>query len=116
MRKRLIDADRLMERLKMHCRVVHYGDNHADYGVTLADVNRAMHELPLENRWISCKDQMPPDHYVLATTAWGDVTMAERYGEDKWFIHEGATNAHDVDIVAWMPLPLSYKDGVADNV
>jgi len=46
---------------------------------------------------------------VLATTEWGEVTIAEIFGNGDWFIRQGASNANADDILAWMPLPQAYK-------
>lgn len=67
-----------------------------------------------EQRWIPCSERLPEnDKRVLATTAWGEVTIAERIyppiNDTCWFIHDGNTNATIDDVVAWMPLPESYK-------
>ena len=64
--------------------------------------------------WISCSEKLPEnDECVLATTAWGDVTIAERVyppiNDTCWFIHDGNTNATIDNVVAWMPLPEPYR-------
>lgn len=68
-----------------------------------------------EQRWIPCSERLPEnDERVLATTAWGEVTIAERIyppiNDTCWFIHDGNTNATIDDVVAWMPLQEPYKD------
>lgn len=74
-------------------------------------------DLPsVENKgeWIPISERLPEvSQNVLATTKWGEVTIAERlnFGPDCRFIHEGNTNAHTEDIVAWQPLPEPYKGG-----
>lgn len=61
-------------------------------------------------QWIPCSERLPEeDTYVLATTAWGEITMAEKLSDIAWFIYEGNANATSDDIVAWMPLPEPYK-------
>lgn len=67
----------------------------------------------LESDWIPCSERLPEnDESVLATTAWGDVTIAERVyppiNNTCWFIHDGNTNATTDDVVAWLPLPEPY--------
>ena len=46
---RLIDADKLMERLKMNCILVNYGGNqgsiHCSYGLTLSVIEKVIDEL-----------------------------------------------------------------------
>lgn len=66
--------------------------------------------LLAERQWIPCSERLPEeDTYVLATTAWGEITMAEKLSDIAWFIYEGNANAKSDDIVAWMPLPEPYK-------
>lgn len=63
-----------------------------------------------KDEWIPCNKRLPEnDEYVLATTAWEDVTMAERLDDTYWYIHEGYTNATIDDVVAWMPKPEPYR-------
>ena len=65
-------------------------------------------------KWIPITERLPEvNQNVLATTKWNEVTIAERlnFGPECWFIHEGNTNAHTEDIIAWMPLPEPYKGG-----
>lgn len=71
-------------------------------------------DVKAENKgeWIPVTERLPEvNQNVLATTRWREVTIAERLniGPDYWFIHEGNTNAHTEDIVAWQPLPEPYK-------
>ena len=68
-----------------------------------------------EQRWIPCSERLPEnDERVLATTAWGEVTIAERIyppiNDTCWFIDDGNTNATIDDVVAWMPLPEPYRE------
>lgn len=66
--------------------------------------------------WISTSKRLPErDVEVLATTRWGEITIAEMYSANDWFIHEGATNAETDEIVAWMPLPTSYQGESEDR-
>ena len=65
-----------------------------------------------KGEWIPISERLPEvDQNVLATTRWGEVTIAERLniGPDCWFICEGEANARTKDIVAWQPLPEPYK-------
>lgn len=67
-----------------------------------------------ERRWIPCSERLPEnDERVLATNAWGEVTIAERIyppiDDTCWFIHDGNTNATIDDVVAWMSLPEPYR-------
>ena len=62
------------------------------------------------DKWISVERELPPKgEFVLATTSWNDVTIAENLGGGNWFIHEGDSNATDEDIIAWQPLPKPYN-------
>lgn len=45
MKRRLIDADKLMERLKMNCIIVTYDGTHSDYGLTLSGIQKVIKEL-----------------------------------------------------------------------
>lgn len=66
--------------------------------------------------WIPTSERLPEDDvYVFATTTGNDVTIAERYNGDKWFINEGSTNATTDDITAWMPLPAPYRAEGEEN-
>lgn len=69
-----------------------------------------------KTQWIPCSERLPEnDKSVLATTAWGEVTIAERIyppiNDTCWFIHDGNTNATIDDVIAWMPLPEPYEGG-----
>lgn len=81
-------------------------------------IRNTVEELRNESQWIPCSERMPEiNTYVLATTVWGDVTIAERlgaistYDNYDWFTCEGNNNAENEDILAWMPLPEPYKEG-----
>ena len=87
---------------------------------TEKDENKFMHlvrdiapSVQLEPQWIPCSERLPEGcERVLATTAWGDVTIAERVyppiNDICWFIHNGYSNATINDVVAWMPIPEPY--------
>lgn len=77
---------------------------------TWCDELVALRALPSAQQWIPCSERLPEeDTYVLATTAWGEITMAEKLSDIAWFICEGNANAKSDDIVAWMPLPEPWK-------
>ena len=79
-----------------------HGDIEGDY-----DLVRKYEE---PNKWIPISERTPEkDVEVLATTRWGEITIAERYSANDWFIHEGSTNANADEIVAWMSLPKGYQ-------
>ena len=76
-----------------------------------AEVNMVINGMPSAQQWIPCSERLPEeDTYVLATTAWGEITMAEKLSDIAWFIYEGTANAKSGDIVAWMPLPEPYRE------
>ena len=102
---RLIDADALRDNMQWSIDHDMY-DKPYDY---LAEIDDA----PTVNEWIPCSERLPliEDQDVLATTTWGDITIASRCSCDDWFIHEGNSNAKTSDINAWMPLPEPYKGG-----
>ena len=61
-------------------------------------------------KWIPVSEELPDYNVeVLVTTAWNSITIAEKCKNGFWFICEGAVNAEDEDILAWMPLPEVYK-------
>lgn len=67
-----------------------------------------------KGEWIPVTERIPENSdSVLATTRWGELTIAEKLdiGPDCWFIYEGNANAHTEDIVAWQPLPEPYRKG-----
>ena len=92
-------------------------DEYNQYLAGLMDGESAIRQLPSaqpEQRWIPCSERLPEnDERVLATTAWGDVTIAERIyppiDDTCWFIHDGNTNATIDDVVAWMPIIEPYE-------
>lgn len=95
--------------------IAHCYPDYPDEGKVMWD--RAMHKaitVLSESDWIPCSERLPEnDECVMATTAWGDVTIAERVyppiNDTCWFIHDGNTNATIDDVIAWLPLPESYK-------
>lgn len=69
-----------------------------------------------EPQWIPVSERLPKiDESVLVTTEWDDLSIAWRIGIDKWFIHEGNTNATTDDITAWKPLPEPYREEDTDE-
>ena len=70
-------------------------------------VIKALKQKPM---WIPVSERLPEKNVeVLATTKWGEITIAEKFCNGDWFIREGASNANVDDILAWMPLPEPYK-------
>ena len=78
----------------------------------IVSYHKKLETLPLvtpTQNWIPVSERLPQkDVEVLATTEWGEVTIA-MYCVTDWLIHEGDTNAETDEIVAWMPLPKPYK-------
>ena len=67
------------------------------------------------SKWIPVSERLPEKNVeVLATTEWDEVTIAEMYSANNWFIHEGTTNVDTDEITAWMPLPEPYKEGESE--
>ena len=76
----------------------------------LAEWLKELKQLRERTRWIPVGEKLPEEKVeVLATTGWESITIAERYSANDYFINEGATNADEDDIIAWMPLPEPYK-------
>ena len=76
----------------------------------LAEYLKELKQLREQTKWIPISERLPnKKEEVLATTEWGEITIAERYIENEWIIQEGYNNADDDDIIAWMPLPEPYK-------
>lgn len=75
-----------------------------------ADIERAIKALEQEPRWIPCSERLPEESItVIGITTFDDIYKAELYddcGEKKWY----ADGDFDVPIVAWMPLPKTYKE------
>ena len=81
------------------------------YGTMDIAKNVILKALDEQPRWIATSERLPEkDTYVLATTRWEEITIAEMYSENDWFIHEGATNVETDEIIAWMPMPEPYKE------
>lgn len=57
-----------------------------------------------EQRWIPCEERLPEEgQEILATTtdnAWGDVVIIRTYYKE---MHKS--------VIAWMPLPETYREG-----
>lgn len=65
--------------------------------------------------WITCKDDVPEEgKMVLVQTKDGKMFVAERswYEEGKWYSYGTGGRRMRVlsKVVAWMPLPSSYKE------
>jgi hypothetical protein len=65
---------------------------------------------PTKTGWIPVSERLPKENEeVLVTTEWGEVTIGERYSTIDYFINDGAINANEDEIVAWIPLPKPYE-------
>lgn len=74
------------------------------------DIIRALPSVTPTQEWIPCSDRLPEEKVeVLVTTECGNITIAERYSANDYFINDGAACADEDEIIAWMPLPLPYK-------
>lgn len=92
-----------------------YIKEHPNLGLIWKEWIEALPSAEPEPQWIPVSERLPEnDKRVLATTAWGDVTIAERIyppiNDTCWFIQDGNTNATIDDVVAWMQLPEPYKE------
>lgn len=113
---KLIDGDALIAKARHEAEGMTepFKSNFATLVEWLVD---KMQPIEPEEKWTPCSERSPEDdERVLATTAWGDVTIAERIYQfindiDNicWFIHDGNTNATVDDAIAWMPLPERYS-------
>lgn len=77
----------------------------------LQDRVKALPSVTPTQKWIPCSDRLPEEKVeVLVTTEWGSITIAERYSANDYFINDGAANANEDEITAWMPLPKTYEE------
>jgi hypothetical protein len=91
-------------------------DNWEDYSKRLWKSAYERGKADAEQRWIPVSERFPEKNVeVLATTQWGMVTIAELFEYDHWFIHEGATNVHTDELIAWMPLPEPYDKSESED-
>ena len=76
----------------------------------LQDRVKALPSVTPTHEWIPCSDRLPEEKVeVLVTTECGNITIAERYSANDYFINDGAATADEDEITAWMPLPLPWK-------
>lgn len=97
--------------LKRRLRERYSADRKRVYEIAVEEIDR-MKTTESRGEWIPVTERLPENSdSVLATTRWGELTIAEKLdiGPDCWFIYEGNANAHTEDIVAWQPLPEPYK-------
>lgn len=117
---RLIDGDRFRKEMDDYFPFDKLTQSRHDFwDICKSQMLMILNKQPTVNQWIPITEKLPDlDKYVLATTSWGTITIAERWkdtkGEEKWFVSEGECNAERDDIVAWKPLPEPYK-GEADG-
>ena len=74
--------------------------------------------------WIPCSEKLPElGEYVLATVLmfddYRDIGIYTRqwtsdHSEIRWFSDDEYGQLFDCDVVAWMPLPEPYKEGVGE--
>ena len=83
-------------------------------------LNTWLDELPSvtvrqTGEWIPVSERLPEEKVeILVTTRWGSITIGERYSANDYFINDGASNADENEIIAWMPLPEPYKEEGAE--
>lgn len=85
-------------------------------GLSPADVEELRRQQD-SHRWIPVKERLPEgDEFVLATVSgiYNNITfssaiqLAGYYETEGWFI-EGYPDWDDPDVIAWQPLPKSYR-------
>ena len=100
-----------------------YALNQKDKSVTPNDIMRFPSAQP-EQRWIPCSERLPDhpenDDYYLVTIqcehydGWDDyVTGFAEWTKHGW--EELSCYIGQIKVVAWMPLPESYKGGEQDG-
>ena len=138
MKRRLIDADKLMERLKMNCIFVNYGGIHSDYGLTLSGIQKVIDELEFhegeQEDWIPFtyrtptegeKEDHPDWDYVLDCKLPEDgqrilvtiehnshepVQLDEFYCDsDGCYLDSGYVIGYGEEATAWMSLPEPWR-------
>ena len=84
---------------------------------------KAVKDYPIEPKWIPCEERLPKEHGMYLTTHLRGHITIERYGVhhdgDRHMIGWGDTDLgewpnythhHPMNkVIAWMPLPPSYK-------
>ena len=90
-------------------------------GLRLAWIEKAVNVVPAVQQWIPVTVGLPMEkqnenthdfEYVLCTTTFGDVRPYKfgcQIGAEKPHFWHGAGNMDDY-VIAWMPLPLPYKE------
>lgn len=90
--------------------------------ITIGEFERLVDiEVP---KWIPCSEKLPElGEYVLATVLmfddYRDIGIYTRqwtsdHSEIRWFSDDEYGQLFDCDVVAWMPLPEPYKEGVGE--
>ena len=83
MKKRLVDADKLMERAKMNSVLVTVEHDHHDYGMTLGALNKIVKECELP----SAQPQTEWNNHTVAcllAELFGDTCACNYNGIDEW--------------------------------
>ena len=92
---------------------------HREYDYTNATeyLRNRIKAIPSADKWIPVSERLPEENVeVLVTTEWGSITIAERYSANDYFINDGATNADEDEIIAWMPLPKPYEPQESEKI
>ena len=94
-------------------------DGYADSEADISHISSLVTHLPSvtpTQEWIPCSDRLPEEKVeVLVTTECGNITIAERYSANDYFINDGAATADEDEITAWMPLPKPYEGDKKDD-
>ena len=69
------------------------------------------------DKWIPINKELPPaNEEVLATLAWGDISIIEYYPDRGYVtLYEGESKGTLEDILAWMPRPKPYIEEKGEN-
>ena len=116
---RMIDADALIPMMK-------YATTDSEIGVFpikigFNDIEKVINEQPTiepEPHWIPCSERLPEDdtlmlvNYVDHRPDAMDIWIGWHEMENVWYIDgEEHSEERGNEVIAWMPLPESYKDG-----